>query len=98
MSEHPTHDAECPVNPCGCEAMVCKCCGYEFETIESLSMYRLPGLRNPNNDQWQALCNICASTFIGNAHNYPSQYENEWLGKALAYVANEILQTLRKQS
>lgn len=42
------------------------------------------------------LCQICASTLIGNMHNYPNQYEYAPLGKALAYCTNLIINEIRK--
>lgn len=41
------------------------------------------------------LCDICASTLIGNAHFFPDQYDGK-LMKTMAQIGNIIIAEIRK--
>ena len=49
-------------------------------------------------DRTRELCEVCASSFIGNATRYPDQYVNVQLYQSLAQVANLILDKIGRES
>lgn len=49
----------------------------------------------PTNDTAH-LCKVCRSTFIGNAYFWPAQYENAEVLRTLGWIANKLLEEIRK--
>ena len=49
---------------------------------------------NCNKVEDRYICELCASSFIGNATKYPTQYENVSLYQSIAQVGNVILDIL----
>jgi hypothetical protein len=46
---------------------------------------------------FEFLCELCASSRIGSAHSYPSQYSNADLAQSIGYATNEILKAIRAE-
>jgi len=44
---------------------------------------------------FEFLCNLCASSRIGNAHSYPNQCSNADIACSIGYATNEILRAIR---
>jgi len=69
----------------------CECCGFKTEAITAYRTNRnFP--KGPCPDKW--LCNLCASTMAGTAHEYPEQYFEGRAGevlKTICFVGNTIL-------
>jgi predicted Zn-ribbon and HTH transcriptional regulator len=65
----------------------CESCGYE---TERLTLYDSHNGDNPL--AW--LCEVCASTYAGNAYHYPRQYENRHIMQQISYCTNLILDTM----
>lgn len=42
-------------------------------------------------------CDVCFSTFTGNAHRYPSQYPDAEVMKLVAYCTNLIIKTIKEK-
>lgn len=74
------------------EIETCHTCGSMAPTHKFGGVHRegLPGITGED----QYLCEFCASTRIGDAVNYPSQYPDHVLFQALAEVANLLLDKL----
>lgn len=67
------------------------CCdSCEFETSELIAY---PVRRNfPKESEPKWLCDLCASTAAGSAHEYPEQYgESAQVLKTICYVGNAVL-------
>ena len=67
----------------------CDSCGWE--TVE-LTFYISHGATIP--EAW--LCEVCESTFAGNAYHYPRQYQNKEIMRMISYTTNMILAEIRK--
>lgn len=50
--------------------------------------------RKQERDMW--LCNICASTKIGTAYEYPSQYPDKNSLITIGWIANHFLKIIKK--
>lgn len=73
------------------------CDSCRFETaLKRYDNHRSIGLHASGpKSKW--LCELCASTMAGNAHEYPEQYRGERATlQTLCYVGNAILTELRK--
>ena len=64
----------------------CNSCGAEAPVFEFTQNRNFP---RENNKVF--LCELCSSTRIGNAHEYPEQFPDHVLMKTIAAVGNIIL-------
>ena len=65
-----------------------ECDNCEYET--DLTYYSVP----PGCDgAW--LCEVCASTFLGKATQYPRQVEDPLLYRSIGWIANRLLDEIR---
>lgn len=76
----------------------------EDEEIEECDGCRFPGLELETYEcspfsrrkEPKRLCVLCASSFMGNAVEYPEQYPNHETMRMTAYCTNLILQRLKE--
>ena len=74
------------------QVIKCDSCGYPAPLSE-FTMSTVGLLRG----QKAMLCEICAKTAIGQAYEFPHQYEGQDATmRAVGYVANRILDEIRK--
>ena len=76
------------------EVSECYNCGYETETEEYTSDYG-EAIRH-NFPEVIRLCDVCANTHLGNATRYPRVCPDVKLYTSIAYIANMILDAIRK--
>ena len=74
--------------------------GYEIECASCGCDAPLDKFERGHPRKGEYICEICANSYVGNATQYPKQYENVVLFQALAQVGNLILDKLtdRKQN
>jgi hypothetical protein len=73
----------------------CTCCGFE---TQKLHIYCDRSERtNLTGVDAFAQCDLCFSTFAGNAERYPSQYPNGDVLKHICFCTNSILQAIEKK-
>jgi hypothetical protein len=74
--------------------------GYEVECASCGCDVPLDKFERGRPRKEEYICEICAKSYVGNATEYPDQYENVVLFQALAQVGNLILDKLtdRKQN
>jgi len=72
------------------EVGTCDSCGFEHIPLKT---YTRTGFKDAKDSK---MCAVCAGSFIGNAHQYPLQYEDSALYKSLGYCTNLILQAIQK--
>lgn len=65
----------------------CEFCHYETNKLE---FFNAPG----GKDGW--LCDVCASTYAGNAYHFPDHYENRHIMSQVSYSTNMILDAIKK--
>lgn len=72
----------------------CESCQFETDAIKAYRTTRnFP--RGPCPDKW--LCDLCASTIAGNAHEYPEQFPGTHdVVRTICFVGNAILAEIRK--
>lgn len=66
----------------------CPSCGYTTELKLSRS--------GPPASKTAYLCEVCRSTLIGNAYFWPVQYENVEVLRSMGWIANRLLEEIRK--
>lgn len=70
----------------------CESCGWETEHLvktDAFARIRGHGPFTPNEEKvWGWLCQVCRSTFAGNAWLFPRQYENQPLFALVAWGIN----------
>ena len=65
----------------------CECCGYKT----TLQEYQEG---TPRLSYW--LCEVCANTYLAKAVAYPTQCVDSGLYKSIAWIANRLLDEIRK--
>lgn len=67
----------------------CVCCGFEVPTKLFKEGYGCL-------EKTHRLCEVCANTFAGNAHQYPQVYDNVTLFRMMAQCTNMLLERIAK--
>lgn len=80
----------------------CDSCNWKTDDLTKVDAYaRLQGAGpfTPDDEKpWGWLCEVCQSTYAGNAWLYPRQYDNEPLFATVAWGINRILAEIRTTS
>jgi hypothetical protein len=71
---------------------ICQACYYETTELKPYGAFAMS--KFPYTHKW--LCDLCATTFSGNALEYPDQYENRHLMFHVCHVGNVLLSEIRK--
>lgn len=72
-----------------------ECDGCRFPGLK-LKTYPAPPFDSRGRTEPFKFCELCAATFIGNAVQYPDQYEDAETMRLIGYCANLILKEIRR--
>lgn len=75
------------------DAEVCENCGYPAPLTEQEG---LDYTTRPFSKVTYKFCEVCANTFLGRATSYPQYADGAPLFQSLGYIANMILDEIRK--
>lgn len=78
------------------ESKLDECDNCEY-TTELKAYKKPPSFPQDENeeDKYNFFCNVCSSTFLSSATNYPKQVSDVKLYKSIGYIANMILDKLK---
>lgn len=84
----------------------CDSCGWETDELEEVDCYaRIRGLGplSPDDQKcWAWMCKVCRSTLVGNAYQYPNQYDDKDVLRTIAwginYLSDQIKRSVRPRS
>lgn len=75
----------------------CEACGFVADHAEDLEQFHKgPPMSAMGGEEERILCNICFTTFAGNAHQYPEQYPNRDVMFLVANLTNRTWARLDK--
>lgn len=73
--------------PSGCDS-----CGFDTSNLEAYARRGPRAGYTPDQKKW--LCELCARTSAGNAVDYPDQYPDREVLRAVNYVGNVLLEAI----
>ena len=78
----------------------CDSCGWPTEELTEVDAYARTKGHGPftpdDQKEWAWLCEVCRSSYAGNAYLYPRNYDDDIVLRTIAWQTNAILDAIAK--